>query len=125
MGRPPLPPPPPLRLLLVLLSILLPPPLLLAGIAAGAGTRRAREPRPRGAGREEGRGCPCPIPRGCGGRPLPQGCLLPAPLRWAMGGVSLPLSVSPFSPVPGDVGVPALRGILPTLTAGVGVLYPE
>lgn len=45
------PPPPPLRLLLVFLSILLPLLLslsLLAGIAAGAGTRRARELGKRG-----------------------------------------------------------------------------
>lgn len=79
MGRPP----PPLRRALVFLSILLPPLLPPAGSAAGAGTRRAREPGPRGAGRWGGN--PCLILRGCGGRPPHQGSLLISP-RWAVGG---------------------------------------
>lgn len=85
--------PPPLLWVLGFLSLLLLPLLPLAGSAAGAGTRRAREPGPRGAGQWGVN--PCLIPRGCARRSPHQGSLL-IPLRWAVGGRSLPLRMFPF-----------------------------
>lgn len=113
MGRPP----PPLRRVLVFLSILLPSLLPLAGSAAGAGTRRTREPGPRGAGRwgEES----LPHSEGLRWAPAPSGKLANPPAMGG-GGNPLPLKMSPIS----RWCVLDACGILVILTAW-GPLRPE
>lgn len=116
MGRPP----PPLRRVLLFLSILVTSLLPLAGSAAGAGTRRAREPGLRGAGRCGERSLP--HPQGLRGAPAASGELAHPPARGSGG----------WSPATEDVPVLLISrwcilgacGILVTLTAW-GALRPE